>query len=157
MAFELRKGISWKVLAVISSAVATLMNTYWDIVVDWGLLQRTSKNFCLRDKLLVSHKSVYFAAVVICYQLLPFIVAVVTPILFGIHSQVLDIQLRFAWLQLMLKFNLHSLRGKTISSIIACLEILRHGMSNFFRGKIVISACGTRLSLHCVYTVNVTV
>ncbi|KAF5939122.1 hypothetical protein HYC85_023381 [Camellia sinensis] len=111
MAFELRKGISWKMLAVISSAVATLMNTYWDIVVDWGLLQRTSKYFCLRDELLLSHKSVYYAAVV------------------------LDILLRFAWLQLMLKFNLHSLRGKTISSIIACLEILRHGMWNLFRNK----------------------
>ncbi|THF94416.1 hypothetical protein TEA_025520 [Camellia sinensis var. sinensis] len=112
MAFELRKGISWKMLAVISSAVATLMNTYWDIVVDWGLLQRTSKYFCLRDELLLSHKSVYYAAVV------------------------LDILLRFAWLQLMLKFNLRSLRGKTISSIIACLEILRHGMWNLFRNTL---------------------
>lgn len=63
-AFELRKGIKLKVLALISSAIAALMNTHYDIMVDWGLLQRKSKNFGLRDKLLVSHKSVYFAAMV---------------------------------------------------------------------------------------------
>ena len=57
-AFELRKGTSWMVLAVVSSVVATAMNTYWDIIIDWGLLQRQSRNFCLRDKLSVSHRSV---------------------------------------------------------------------------------------------------
>ncbi|KAI7994874.1 hypothetical protein LOK49_LG11G01096, partial [Camellia lanceoleosa] len=104
MAFELRKGISWKVLAVISSAVATLMNTYWDIVVDWGLLQRTSKNLSQRYTFSFSQKCILCS----CGNI-------------------------FARLQLMLKFNLCSLRGKTISSIIACLEILRHGMWNCFR------------------------
>ncbi|KAK6159911.1 hypothetical protein DH2020_003292 [Rehmannia glutinosa] len=100
-AFELRKEIAWKVLALVSSAIATIANTYWDIVVDWGLLQRKSKNLFLRDKLLVSHKNVYFAAMV------------------------LDILLRFAWLQLVLTFDVHSLQGKTISMICSCLEILR--------------------------------
>ncbi|KAK6139379.1 hypothetical protein DH2020_026887 [Rehmannia glutinosa] len=100
-AFELRKEIAWKVLALVSSAIATIANTYWDIVVDWGLLQRKSKNLFLRDKLLVSHKNVYFAAMV------------------------LDILLRFAWLQLVLTFDVYSLQGKTISMIFSCLEILR--------------------------------
>ncbi|PQQ06372.1 hypothetical protein Pyn_16108 [Prunus yedoensis var. nudiflora] len=36
--------------------------TYWDLVVDWGLLQRNSKNRWLRDKLLIPYKSVYFGA-----------------------------------------------------------------------------------------------
>lgn len=63
-AFELKKGRTWMVLALVSSAVATIMNTYWDIVVDWGLLRRHSSNFCLRDKLVLSHKSVYFFAMV---------------------------------------------------------------------------------------------
>ncbi|XP_057948047.1 phosphate transporter PHO1 homolog 10-like [Malania oleifera] len=108
-AFELKKGMTWKVLALISSAIAAIMSTYWDIMVDWGLLQRKSKNFCLRDKLLVSHKSVYFAAMV------------------------LNILLRFAWLQLVLKFNVRSLHGKALSIIVACLEILRRGIWNFFR------------------------
>lgn len=64
-AFELKKGMTWMVLALVSSSVAALINTYWDIVIDWGLLQRQSKNKYLRDKLVVSHKSVYFAAMVL--------------------------------------------------------------------------------------------
>ncbi|KAL8533762.1 hypothetical protein ACS0TY_009961 [Phlomoides rotata] len=108
-AFELRKKTVWKVLALLSSAVAAIANTYWDIVVDWGLLQRRSKNPFLRDKLLVSNKNVYFVAMV------------------------LDIILRFAWLQLILMLDVHSLQGKTISTIFSCLEILRRGLWNFFR------------------------
>ncbi|KAL8035510.1 hypothetical protein ABFX02_12G101500 [Erythranthe guttata] len=108
-AYELRKGTLWKVLALVSSVIATIANTYWDIFVDWGLLQRKSKNPFLRDKLLVSHKNVYFAAMV------------------------LDVVLRFAWLQVVLTFNVHSLQGKTIATIFSCLEILRRGLWNFFR------------------------
>ncbi|KAL3654248.1 hypothetical protein CASFOL_003929 [Castilleja foliolosa] len=107
--FEQRKGTTWKVLALVSSAIATIANTYWDIVVDWGLLQRKSKNVLLRDKLLISHKSVYFAAMV------------------------LDVLFRFAWLQIVLTLNVHSLQGKTITTIFSCLEIVRRGLWNFFR------------------------
>ena len=64
-ACELRKGATWMVLALISSVVAVLVNTYWDIVVDWGLLRKHSKNKYLRDRILVSNKSVYFAAMVV--------------------------------------------------------------------------------------------
>lgn len=63
-AFEVKKGVTWMALAFISSAVAMLINTYWDIVVDWGLLRKHSKNKYLRDRLLVSNKRVYFAAMV---------------------------------------------------------------------------------------------
>ena len=63
-AFEFRKKTVWKVLALLSSAVAAIANTYWDIVVDWGLLQRQSKNPFLRDKLIIPHKNVYFVAIV---------------------------------------------------------------------------------------------
>lgn len=64
--YEIKKGkTSWMVLALISSAFATMMNTYWDIVVDWGLLRKRSKNKFLRDRLQVSHKSIYFAAMVV--------------------------------------------------------------------------------------------
>lgn len=63
-AYELKKGRTWMNLALVSSGVATGMNTFWDIVIDWGLLRRHSQNPYLRDKLLVPHKSVYFAAMV---------------------------------------------------------------------------------------------
>lgn len=63
-AFELKMDKPWKVLAFVSSISAILFNTYWDIVVDWGLLQRKSKNSFLRDKHVVSRKCVYFAVMV---------------------------------------------------------------------------------------------
>ncbi|KAF3665147.1 Phosphate transporter PHO1 -like protein 10 [Capsicum annuum] len=108
-AYGLRKGSTLEVLVILSSLITTFFNTYWDIVVDWGLLRRKSKNKFLRDKLILHHKSVYFIAMV------------------------LDVLLRFAWLQLVLKFNVHSLQGSTVSSIFACLEVIRRGMWNFFR------------------------
>lgn len=61
---ELNMGMIWRILAAISSAIATILGTYWDIVQDWGLLQRNSKNPWLRDKLLISNKRVYFVAIV---------------------------------------------------------------------------------------------
>lgn len=62
---ELKKGMAWMVLALVSSSVVVIVATYWDIVFDWGLLRRHSKNPYLKDKLLVPYKSVYFAAMVI--------------------------------------------------------------------------------------------
>lgn len=59
-----RAGMILQILAAASSGIATIANTYWDIVVDWGLLRWNSKNPLLRDKLLVPSKSVYFIAMV---------------------------------------------------------------------------------------------
>ncbi|KAL1218458.1 Phosphate transporter PHO1-like protein0 [Cardamine amara subsp. amara] len=107
--YELKKGHNWMILALVSSGVATGMNTFWDIVIDWGLLRRHSKNPYLRDKLLVPHKSVYFAAMVV------------------------NVILRAAWMQLVLEFNLKSLHKIAVSTIISCLEIVRRGIWSFFR------------------------
>ncbi|KAL2904023.1 Phosphate transporter PHO1-like protein 10 [Bienertia sinuspersici] len=107
--YELRSGTTWMVLALISSAMAVAYNTYWDIVVDWGLLRRNSKNFFLRDRLLVSHKSVYYIAMVN------------------------NVLLRAAWMQYVLEFNVHGLRKTAFSTTISCLEIIRRGIWNFFR------------------------
>lgn len=62
--FDMNKGLTWKILAMTSSIVATVVSTYWDIVIDWGLLRRDSENRWLRDKLLIPSKSVYFVAMV---------------------------------------------------------------------------------------------
>lgn len=97
------------VLALISSAVAVIVNTYWDIAIDWGLLRRKSKNAFLRDKLVISHKSVYFAAMI------------------------LNVVLRLAWMQLVIEFNLHSLHKMAVTTTISCLEIIRRGIWSFFR------------------------
>ena len=62
--YSLDKGMGWKSLAWIYSVIAAMVSTYWDLVIDWGLLQRRSKNRWLRDKLLIYKKSVYFRAMV---------------------------------------------------------------------------------------------
>ncbi|KAL5100192.1 hypothetical protein RYX36_004519 [Vicia faba] len=107
--FETKKGMTWKVLALISSCVAILMNTYWDIVKDWSLLQRHSKNRYLRDKLIVSHKSVYYIAMVV------------------------NVVLRLSWMQLVLELDWRPLHKVAINTCISCLEIIRRGIWNFFR------------------------
>ncbi|KAL2532060.1 Phosphate transporter PHO19 [Abeliophyllum distichum] len=108
--YDLRKGMFWKIMAASSSGVTTIFSTYWDIVIDWGLLQRNAKNPWLRDKLLVSNKAVYFVAIVI------------------------NILLRLVWMQLVLDFNeAPFLHRRAFVAIVACLEILRRGIWNFFR------------------------
>ncbi|KAF3431502.1 hypothetical protein FNV43_RR26233 [Rhamnella rubrinervis] len=109
-AYSLNKAsISWKVVASVTSACAAIVGTYWDLVIDWGLLQRQSKNRWLRDRLLVPHKSVYFGAIV------------------------MNILLRFAWLQTVLDFQVSFLHRESLITIVASLEIVRRGIWNFFR------------------------
>ncbi|XP_075658494.1 phosphate transporter PHO1 homolog 3-like isoform X4 [Castanea sativa] len=108
-AYSLNKGMNWKTLAGIFSAIAAIVATYWDLVIDWGLLQRRSKNRWLRDKLLVPHKSVYFGAMV------------------------LNVLLRFAWMQTVLGFQVSFLNKNSLIAIVASLEIIRRGIWNFFR------------------------
>ncbi|XP_050203478.1 phosphate transporter PHO1 homolog 3-like [Mercurialis annua] len=103
------KGSVWKLPALIVSVLAAIVSTYWDVVYDWGLLQRKSKNRWLRDKLLVPHKSVYYVAMV------------------------LNVVLRFAWLQTIYRYTVFSLHKETMILIVACLEIIRRGIWNFFR------------------------
>ncbi|KAM7267833.1 hypothetical protein ACFE04_009999 [Oxalis oulophora] len=108
--FELNQGTTLKILAIIASGVATIANTYWDIVIDWGLLRRGSKNRWLRDKLAIPHQSVYFVAMV------------------------LNVVLRLAWMQSVLGIpELPFLHRKAIVAVVAGLEIIRRGIWNFFR------------------------
>ncbi|XP_062009880.1 phosphate transporter PHO1 homolog 9-like [Rosa rugosa] len=108
--FDMKKGMTWKILAMTSSFVATVVSTYWDIVIDWGLLRRNSENRWLRDKLLIPNKSVYFVAMV------------------------LNVLLRLAWMQSVLGFREAPFIHRTaLVAIVACLEIIRRGIWNFFR------------------------
>ncbi|KAK0573312.1 hypothetical protein LWI29_006262 [Acer saccharum] len=93
------KNLGWIITSCIFSVVATVVGTYWDLVYDWGLLNRKSKNRWLRDKLLA-----------------------------------LNILLRFAWLQTVLGIGstLPTQRALT-TTFVACLEIIRRGIWNFFR------------------------
>lgn len=53
-----------RIMAAATSGITTIYSTYWDIVVDWGLLRKNSKNQWLRDKLLIPNKAVYAVAMV---------------------------------------------------------------------------------------------
>ncbi|KAI3467310.1 hypothetical protein Pfo_023973 [Paulownia fortunei] len=108
-AYTLNRGASWKLVAWTASVIATIFSTYWDIVMDWGLFQRNSKNRWLRDKLLIPHKSVYFLAMV------------------------LNVLLRLAWMQTVMNITIFSLHRQTMIALVASLEIIRRGLWNFFR------------------------
>jgi hypothetical protein len=108
-AYTLNRGSNWNITAWVFSGVATFYGTYWDIVLDWGLLQRGCKNSFLRDKLLVPHKTVYYAAMV------------------------LNVLLRLVWLQTVLDLKFSFLHRETMVALMACLEIIRRGIWNFFR------------------------
>ncbi|XP_044505058.1 phosphate transporter PHO1 homolog 9-like isoform X2 [Mangifera indica] len=110
IAFEFRTAQTLKFAAIATSVVATVGATYWDIVIDWGLLHRNSRNPWLRDKLLVPNRSVYFIAMV------------------------LNILLRLAWMQTVLGFREAPFLHRTaLTAIVASLEIIRRGIWNFFR------------------------
>ncbi|KAG8366378.1 hypothetical protein BUALT_Bualt17G0073500 [Buddleja alternifolia] len=108
-AYQLQRGTIWWFIALITSAAATVLSTYWDIVLDWGLLQHKSNNRWLRDKLLIPHKSVYFVAI-------------------G-----LNVLLRLAWMQTVMNVTIFSLHRQTTTALVASLEIIRRGIWNFFR------------------------
>ncbi|KAG9139286.1 hypothetical protein Leryth_011288 [Lithospermum erythrorhizon] len=63
--YDVKHGTNLKILAAVTSGLTTIVNTYWDVVIDWGLLDRKARNAWLRDKLLVPKKYVYFVAIVI--------------------------------------------------------------------------------------------
>ncbi|KAK8644345.1 hypothetical protein V6N13_123654 [Hibiscus sabdariffa] len=104
------KTTTWLVLAAVTSGIATMASLYWDIVVDWGLLNRNSTNPWLRDKLVVPHKGVYYVAMV------------------------LNCVLRLAWMQQVLGIQTVPFLHKTaLVAVVASLEIIRRGIWNFFR------------------------
>ncbi|XP_017218409.1 phosphate transporter PHO1 homolog 3 [Daucus carota subsp. sativus] len=108
-AYSKNNSTEWYIIAWVTSVVAGVVATYWDIVFDWGLLNRKSTNPWLRDKLLVPYRSVYFAAIA------------------------LNVLLRFSWIQLVLDLKVSFLHRQTMIAIIAVLEIIRRGVWNFFR------------------------
>ncbi|CAA7051891.1 unnamed protein product [Microthlaspi erraticum] len=108
--FEMKKGTYWLTVAVTTSTIATLFNTYWDIFKDWGLMNRNSKNPWLRDKLLIPHKSIYFIVMVV------------------------NVVLRLAWMQTVLGIKeAPFLHKRALVAVIGSLEIFRRGIWNFFR------------------------
>nr|XP_043634902.1 phosphate transporter PHO1 homolog 9-like [Erigeron canadensis] len=104
------KGLTLKLVALAASVVATVFNTYWDLVCDWGLLRRNSENPWLRDKLLLPRRSFYFIAMVV------------------------NVILRLAWMQTVFDFHEAPFVHRTaLIAFFASMEIIRRGIWNFFR------------------------
>ncbi|KAI3924285.1 hypothetical protein MKW98_032486 [Papaver atlanticum] len=92
------------ILAWICSTVATIVAIYWDLVLDWGLLRKNS------EKPLVERQtSSIIQECLLCSH-------------GNIDCLVSDVFLRFAWLQ-----------TEAMVTVVACLEIIRRGVWNFFR------------------------
>nr|XP_043617228.1 phosphate transporter PHO1 homolog 9-like [Erigeron canadensis] len=108
--YSQRQGMTMKIIAAATSGFATIFATYWDIVMDWGLLCRNSENPWLRDKLILPNRSIYFIAMV------------------------LNVLLRLAWMQTVMDFtDAPFLHRKAMIALVASLEIIRRGIWNFFR------------------------
>lgn len=100
----------WLALFIMISCFATLYQLYWDLVVDWGLLQRNSRNRWLRDNLVLKKKYLYFV------------------------SMGVNVVLRLAWVSSIQHVNM--IPGFTQAGwdiIFASLEVIRRGHWNFYR------------------------
>ncbi|KAJ8448204.1 hypothetical protein Cgig2_025128 [Carnegiea gigantea] len=104
LAYEKEHTTGYLCLLVALSSSATVYQLYWDYVKDWGLLQFHSKNPWLRDELMLRHKCIYY------------------------FSMVLNLILRLAWLQTVLRLN-----SRVATLFFAALEVIRRGHWNFYR------------------------
>ncbi|KAJ7517194.1 hypothetical protein O6H91_21G013900 [Diphasiastrum complanatum] len=99
----------WLALFVTSSVLATIYQLYWDIVIDWGLLQRHSRNPWLRDQLILKQNFAYFI------------------------SMAVNLILRLTWLFSVTQLQYRGLNHSLIDFLFALLEVLRRGHWNFYR------------------------
>ncbi|KAL5542310.1 hypothetical protein UlMin_010020 [Ulmus minor] len=99
----------WFAIVLVTSVVATVYQLYWDFVKDWGFLQPKSKHPWLRDELILKNKSIYYASIA------------------------LNIVLRVAWVETVMRFNVGAVETKLLDFLLASLEVIRRGHWNFYR------------------------
>ncbi|KAK6929743.1 SPX domain [Dillenia turbinata] len=99
----------WMLVAVATSVIATVYQLYWDFVKDWGFFNPKSKNPFLRDDLILKNKSIYYVSIV------------------------LNLVLRVAWVEAVIKFNVPTIESRLLDFFMASLEVIRRGHWNFYR------------------------
>ncbi|KAK6914124.1 EXS, C-terminal [Dillenia turbinata] len=99
----------WMLIAVATSVIATVYQLYWDFVKDWGFFNPKSKNPFLRDDLILKNKSIYYVSIV------------------------LNLVLRVAWVEAVIKFNVPTVESRLLHFSMASLEVIRRGHWNFYR------------------------
>ncbi|XP_010670983.2 phosphate transporter PHO1 isoform X1 [Beta vulgaris subsp. vulgaris] len=98
------------ILVVVTSALATIYQLYWDFVQDWGFFNPTSRNPWLRDDLILRKKSIYYISIVI------------------------NLVLRVAWVESVMRFiKVGNIEAKFLDFTLASLEVFRRGHWNFYR------------------------
>ncbi|KDP40362.1 hypothetical protein JCGZ_02360 [Jatropha curcas] len=99
----------WFGIVLVTSAIATVYQLYWDFVKDWGLLKPKSKNLWLRDDLILKNKSLYYISIA------------------------LNIVLRVAWVETVMRFRFSIVESRMLDFFLASLEVIRRGHWNFYR------------------------
>ncbi|KAJ0963702.1 hypothetical protein J5N97_028824 [Dioscorea zingiberensis] len=99
----------WLAIVILSSTMATVYQLYWDFVKDWGLFSLSSRNFLLRDDLVLQNKTIYYASIAFNFAL------------------------RLAWIETVLHLSLGPVENRLVDFLLASLEIIRRGHWNFYR------------------------
>ncbi|KAH7315041.1 hypothetical protein KP509_21G031500 [Ceratopteris richardii] len=107
--FQFYPSSAWLIVFIVTSSLATMYQIYWDLIMDWGLLQPHSRNPWLRDQLVLKDKRWYFLAMVI------------------------NCLLRLAWIQSLLHIQMGDTKHHLLDFFLAMLEVFRRGHWNFYR------------------------
>ena len=123
-------------LVVVTSAVATIYQLYWDFVQDWGFFNPTSKNPWLRDDLVLKNKCIYYISIVSFNSYFSSCYMSYNTDTNGnsMLMQVLNLVLRIAWVESVMRFiKVGNIEAKFLDFTLASLEVIRRGHWNYYR------------------------
>ncbi|MCO5609232.1 hypothetical protein L7F22_063456 [Adiantum nelumboides] len=109
LTYNYQKTTAWLAVFIVISSVVAVYQLYWDLYKDWGLLRSGSKNYMLRDQLILKKKSLYYA------------------------SMVFNTILRFAWLQSVTQMQIFGVDRYFTDWFLASCEVVRRVHWNFYR------------------------
>ena len=132
----------WKSMVIISSSGATFYQLYWDFVKDWGFFTPKSKNLWLRDDLILKNKLTYYVSMVLYFVQLIYSTKLIQKIQTrstnAFIMQVLNLALRLAWTESVMKVHITKNETRLLDFSLASLEIIRRGHWNFYRYLILV-------------------
>eukprot|EP00250_Pteridium_aquilinum_P016536 c23147_g2_i1 orf=256-2580(+) len=109
LTYNSTRTTAWLAVFIVVSTLVAGFQLWWDLYKDWGLLRKDSKNYLLRDQLLLGNKNIYFA------------------------SMGLNFILRFAWLQSVTQIEFFGIDRYFTDWFFASLEVVRRVHWNFYR------------------------
>lgn len=108
MALTIKSDPDYWVIWLITAAWTAIHGFFWDVKLDWGMLQTTSENFLLRDKLSIKNKNFYYVCMLI------------------------DFILRFSWVLIISPDIVYkSMRPEFVFMILYCAEMFRRTINNY--------------------------